>query len=38
MTFAVFSDIVCELPQGISEEAAYDIEKDVGRTFPGLAK
>ncbi|KAK9907622.1 hypothetical protein WJX75_007138 [Coccomyxa subellipsoidea] len=26
------------LHKGISEEAAYDIEKDVGRTFPGLAK
>lgn len=26
------------LTQGITAEAAYDIEKDVGRTFPGLAK
>ncbi|BDA47761.1 probable TBC1 domain family member 1 at N-terminal half [Coccomyxa sp. Obi] len=26
------------LHKGITAEAAYDIEKDVGRTFPGMAK
>ncbi len=30
--------LMLDTAQGVTEEAADDIEKDVGRTFPGLAK